>query len=108
MSFRRSPEKGKAKRDWAAFVAANLGRIATAGLPRSATETVGRWDHLLMHGHLDHHVDPTAFKIQDLNAEQYAELVDLVESYFRTGYEYFRPAALRVEDQSRLESQFGG
>ena len=59
-------------------------------------------------GSFDHHADPTQFKIHHLTDEQYAELVDLVESYFLAGYEYFRPVALKVEDQSRLECQFDG
>jgi hypothetical protein len=33
--------------------------------------------------------------------------VDLVESYFLAGYEYFTPTPLRLEDQSRLTSRFG-
>ena len=108
MSHRQSPEKARAEREWAKFVAANLRRFAAAGLPTLATETVGHWDELLMHGCFDHHADPTQFKIHDLTDEQYAELVDLVESYFLAGYEYFRPVALKVEDQSRLECQFDG
>ena len=33
--------------------------------------------------------------------------VDLVESYFLAGYEYFAPAALKAEDQGRLSKRFG-
>ncbi len=108
MSHRRSPHKAKAKRQWADFVAENRGRVAAAGLPSLATETVDHWDDLLRHGYFDHHLDPAQFKVQDLTDEQYAELVNLVESYFLGGYEYFRPTALKADDQARLESRFAG
>ena len=42
-----------------------------------------------MHGYLDHHADDTGFKIEFLSADQRANLVLLVESYFAAGYEWF-------------------
>ena len=88
-------------------MAANVGRFEQAGLPLSATQAIGHWDDLLAHGHAAHHEDPTRFRVENLTAEQYARLVDLVESYFAAGYEYFTPGALKAEDQARLTARFG-
>ena len=106
MSYRRSPAKARAEREWAGFVAANLKRFEAAGLPLLAAQTVAHWDDLLMHGYFDHHDDPAGFRIETLTQEQYAGFVGLVESYFLAGYEYFTPIALKVEDQGRLASRF--
>jgi hypothetical protein len=108
MSLRRSPERAGAERDWAGFVAANRARLQAAGLPPLATQTVAHWDDLLTHGHFAQHEDPSGFSIGSLSARQYSVLVDLVESYFLAGYEYFAPTALKVEDLDRLTSRFGG
>jgi hypothetical protein len=106
MSFRRSREQMRAEREWVGFVAANRKRLQAAGLPLLATQSVAHWDDLLMHGHFDHHEDPSHFLIGSLTDDQYNVLVGLVESYFLAGYEYFRPIALKIEDQSRLSSRF--
>jgi hypothetical protein len=107
MSFRRTPEQIQGERNWAAFVAANFERLEAAGLPNLATVSVEHWDDLLMHGHFEYHHDPEHFEIGILTDAQYAVFVDLVESYFVGGYEYFTPTALRIEDQARLDSRFG-
>jgi hypothetical protein len=60
-----------------------------------------------MHGYLDHHDDPSGFTVKKLSEEQYCALVQLVESYFTIGYEYFTPIALRNEDQQNLYNRFG-
>jgi hypothetical protein len=106
MSFRRSPEQTRAESGWAGFVAANRARLQAAGLPLFATQSVAHWDDLLMHGHFAHHEDPSHFSISNLSADQYTVFVDVVESYFLGGYEYFAPTALKVEDQVRLTSRF--
>ena len=106
MGFRRSRGQARAEREWTAFVAANLERLQVAGLPLLAIESVEHWDDLLMHGHFDHHEDPSHFEIESLTDPQYTMLVDLVESYFLAGYEYFPPVALKIEDQDRLRSRF--
>ena len=106
MDFRRSPDRMRAELEWAGFVAANLERFQAAGLPLLATQSVEHWDDLLRHGCFDHHEDPSHFRIGQLTADQYGVLVDLVESYFVGGYEYFTPLALRSEDQARLGSRF--
>ena len=107
MSFRRSPQRTSAARHWATFVAANHERLQAAGLPVLATQSVAHWDDLLMHGHFDHHEDPSHFAVGNLTDEQYTVFVDLVESHFLAGYEYFTPTALKLEDQDRLASRFG-
>ena len=107
MSFRQSPEQVRAAREWAGFVAANRACLLAAGLPPLATQSVAHWDDLLLHGHFAQHQDPSHFSIGSLSPEQYAAFVDLAESYFLVGYEYFTPTALRVEDQERLTSRFG-
>jgi hypothetical protein len=107
MGHRRSSEETRAKREWAGFVDANLKRLRAAGLPLLASQSVDHWDDLLLHGHFDHHADPSHFKIESLTDDQYTAFVDLVESYFLAGYEYFTPIALKIEDQGRLGSRFG-
>ena len=97
----------RAERGWAGFVAANLEKLQATGLPRLATQSLAHWDDLLMHGHFKYHADPSHFAVGSLTEDQYAVLVDLVESYFLAGYEYFTPTALRLEDQGRLTSRFG-
>jgi hypothetical protein len=97
----------EAARDWAAFVAANQERFQAAGLPLLATQSVDHWDELLMHGRFDHQGDASHFHIAGLPDDQYALLVDLVESYFLAGYEYFTPTALKPGDRARLTHRFG-
>ena len=87
-------------------MAANLERIQAAGLPPLATQSVSHWDDLLVHGRFTPHAEPSAFVIDGLTDEQYNVFVDLVESYFMAGYEYFVPTALKLEDQHRLASRF--
>jgi hypothetical protein len=107
MGFRRSSKRTRAIREWARFVAANRERFDAAGLPVSATQSIEHWDDLLMHGRFDRHVDPAHFQIRELSPDQYAVLVDLTDSYFAAGYEYFTPSALKEGDQDRLRSRFG-
>ncbi len=78
---------------WAEFVAANLERLQSAGLPPLATRSAEHWDDLLRHGRFEHHEDPAHFEMSRLTDGQYTVLVDLVESYFLAGYEYFTPGA---------------
>ena len=107
MGLRHSPEQTRAARAWMGFVTANRARLEATGLPPLATQTVAHWDDLLRYGHFAHHEDPSHFSIGSLSADQYTVFVDLVESYFLAGYEYFAPTALRLEDQDRLTSRFG-
>jgi hypothetical protein len=88
-------------------VAANGERLRAAGLPMLASQSVGHWDDLLLHGRFHHHDDPSHFEIGTLPDSQYTAFVDLVESYFVAGYEYFTPTGLRPEDQRRLSTRFG-
>lgn len=105
--LRHSPEQIRAEREWTGFVAANEKQLQAVGLPRLASQSIEHWDDLLRHGHFKYHPDPSHFAIGSLTDDQYAVFVDLVESYFLGGYEFFTPGALRPEDQSRLTRRFG-
>jgi hypothetical protein len=106
MGYRRSKERADAARHWSTFVTRNREVIEAAGLPQVVTQSIDHWDDLLMHGHLDHHRDPAGFNVEQLSEKQYASLLQLVESYFVSGYEYFTPMALRGEDRERLEMRY--
>ncbi len=106
MGYRRSKNKVAAARQWSTFVARNREVIEAAGLPEVVTQSVYHWDDLLMHGHLDHHPNPAGFTVEQLSEQQYTALLQLVETYFVIGYEYFTPLALRVEDRERLETRY--
>jgi hypothetical protein len=67
---------------------------------------VAHWDDLLRYGHFKYQADPSHFALGSLTEHQYRVFVDLVESYFLAGYEYFTPTALKLEDQSRLTRRF--
>ena len=107
MTHRRSPDKAAATRAWDRFVSANAPIIAASGIPNTYLASVDHFDDFLMHGYLDHHRDDAGFKIESLSADQRANLVLLVESYFAAGYEWFTPLALRPAEQKRLGSRFG-
>jgi hypothetical protein len=106
MAYRRSKDSLKAERNWSAFVTSNTRAIEAAGLPEIVTESIAHWDDFLSHGFIDHHYDPSRFTVDQLSNEQYAALVQLVESYFASGYEYFTPSVLRDEDLQPLEMRF--
>jgi hypothetical protein len=106
MAYRRPPDQASAAKTWAAFLAANRGLIEGSGLPTSCTESREHFDDFLMHGHLDHHADPTRFAVEALNEDQYGDLTLLVEAYFTAGYDWFTPLAVRLPDQQRLRSRF--
>ena len=106
MGSRGSPSQTKAAREWARFVAANRQRFEVAGLPALATLSLAHWDDLVTNGSFKYHHDPRQFTISRLAPERYAAFVDLVESYFVAGYEYYTPASLKLGDQSRLASRF--
>ena len=106
MGYRRSKENAEAARNWSTFVARNRRVVEAAGLPQAVTESINHWDDFLMHGYLDHHDDPAGFTVDQLSDEQYAALLQFVESYFAGGYEYFTPVVLRDEDRHRLEMRY--
>lgn len=107
MAYRRSKEALQAACNWSTFVARNSKTIEAAGLPEVVTESIEHWDDFLMHGYLDHHPDPTEFDVNQLSTGQYTALVQLVDSYFVSGYEYFTPMTLREEDLLRLQMRYG-
>ena len=95
-----------AAREWSTFVARNKKVVEAVGLPQVVTESINHWDDFLMHGYLDHHDDPTGFTVDELSEEQYTALLQFVDSYFASGYEYFTLAVLRDEDRRRLEMRY--
>lgn len=106
MTYRRSPQKAAAKRQWDRFVSSNQPIITASGIPAAVFSSIGRFDDFLCHGYLDHHVDPSEFRVDFLNPAQYNALVTLTESYFAAGYEWFTPLALRPTDQDTLRKRF--
>lgn len=104
MGHRPSPERIAAERDWRRFVERNAAVIAAAALPSLATAGVTKWDDLLMHGYLAG--DPGGFSVDKLSPPQYASLLELAGNYFATGYEFYTPVALRLEDQAALRARF--
>jgi hypothetical protein len=108
MTYRKSPQKAAAKREWDRFVSSNQPVIASTGLPDSIFRSVDHFDNFLSHGCLDHHVDSSSVRVEALNSTQYDALVTLTESYFAAGYEWFTPLALRAADQDNLAKRFAG
>jgi len=107
MTYRRYPHRVAAARAWDRFVAANAATIAASGIPTAYVASIDQFDDFLMHGRLANHPDDADFQVEHMSMDEYAKLVLLVESYFAAGYEWFRPMALRPEEQHRLASRFG-
>ena len=106
MGHHRSEDRIKSDRAWAAFVVANRKVIEAAGLPLAVTESIEQWDDFLMNGHIDENRHAHGFNLDQLSDTQYNALLQLVDSYFAGGYEYFTPAVLRVEDLQRLGMRY--
>jgi hypothetical protein len=106
MTYRRSPDRVAAKRNWEQFVAANEAAIAATGLPAIVFASISHFDDLLSHGCLEHHVDPSGARVDSLDEHQYEALVMLVESYFSAGYEWLTPSGLRPRDCENLARRF--
>jgi hypothetical protein len=104
MTYRKAPEKAAAKRQWDRFVSSNQPIITASGIPAAVFSSIDRFDGLLCRGYLDG--DPSEFRIDSLNSNQYNALVTLTESYFAAGYEWFTPLALRPPDQDTLRKRF--
>jgi hypothetical protein len=104
MGYRHSSEAIRAARAWRRFVERNTALVDAAGLPPAATESVGAWDDLLVHGYLP--ADPGHFAVERLSETQYAALAHLAANYFAAGYEFFTPVALRVAEQDALRARF--
>ena len=108
MGYRRSKQKVEAALDWAKFVARNKALIYAAGLPELVTRSIDRWDDFLMRRYLDDQEGAQGFSVDQLSEQQYGALLQVVESYFEWGYEYFEPEGLRREDRRALNDRFGG
>ena len=107
MGFRRSKARIAAHGEWRSFIARNAGVIGVAGLPEAITGSLGRWDDFLLRGTADLGPDRGRYSVDRLSETQYAALIQLVDSYFSAGNEYFTPQALRGEDRQWLEARHG-
>ena len=106
MTFRRSPQKSAAKRQWDRFVSNNQPTIIASGIPAAIFVSIDHFGEFLCRGYVDHYIDPSEFRVDSLNPTQYNALVTLTESYFAAGYEWFTPFALRPADQDTLRMRF--
>ena len=106
MGYRRSKDRLEAERDWVTFVLANRKVIAAAELPSVITESIALWDDFLLHGCADRNRGEAGYDVDHLSDQQCAALVQLIDSYFARGYEYFTPAVLRATDLERLEMRY--
>ena len=71
MTYRKSPRKAAAKREWDRFVSSNQPVITSTGLPDSIFTSIDHFDDFLSHGRLEHHLDPGNFRVEVLNSTQY-------------------------------------
>ena len=106
MTYRKSPQKADAKRQWDRFVQNNQSTIMACGIPAAIFGSIDHFDDFLSRGYSDPHIDRSEFRVDSLNSSQYIALVTLTESYFAAGYEWFTPLALRPTDQDTLRMRF--
>ena len=106
MTYRKSPRKADAKRQWDRFVSNNQPIVMASGIPVAVFDSIDHFDGFLCRGYVDNHIDGGEFRVDSLNASQYQALVILTESYFAAGYEWFTPLALRPTDQETLRMRF--
>jgi hypothetical protein len=92
--------------DWDDFVEAQVGRFRKSGLPPAVIASRDHWEDFLSHGYLDRHEDPDDFTVEELDDDRYAILRDLVLAYFRAGFAFFVPIALRPEDYTDMAQEF--
>jgi hypothetical protein len=105
MTYRKSPRKVEAKRQWDRFVSGNKHIITATGLPGAVFSSIDHFDAFVCGGYRDP-VDASEVRVDSLDPAQYDALVTLTESYFAAGYEWFIPLALRPTDQDRLRHRF--
>jgi hypothetical protein len=104
MTYRKAPRKTAAKQQWDRFVSSTQPIITASGIPAAFFSSIDDFDGLLCRGYVDE--DPSEFRIDSLNPNQYNALMTLTESYFAAGYEWFTPLALRPADQDTLRKRF--
>jgi hypothetical protein len=83
MSFRKNNDRNRL---WDRFCQANRKLIEDIGLPWTTVETWDVFAYLLMHGIVDHHVDPTHFDIDELSQEKRELFRLLLDNYFAAGF----------------------
>lgn len=86
MGFRRSKHTAIEAREWRRFLEINRDLLARTGVPYSIYESRDLFDDLLMHGYIDHHLDPTRFAVDQLGEQQRSLLADAIVRYLRAGF----------------------
>ena len=86
MGFRRSKDAAKEAKNWSHFLAENRELLVRAGVPLSVFEQHEMFDDLLMHGYIDHHIDPTRFSVDELDPLQKECLIEAIVNYLRSGF----------------------
>ena len=108
MTYRKSPQKAAARREWDRFVSSNQPVIASTGLPDSIFSSIDHFDNFLSHGWSIFTLAQAASVSRRSTPLGPDALVTLTESYFAAGYEWFTPIALRAADQDNLAKRFAG
>src|SRR5688572_26712795 len=101
MGVRRTAGDTQAGQQWRAFLGRHESLVATANLPGWIVQTRERWDNFLMHGYLDHHDDPSGFRVESLSDRQLAALRTLAERYFAETDADYTPIALAHGDRDQ-------
>jgi len=95
MGARRPAKAAEAQRKWQRFLQRHATLLTQANLPELITESQDHWDDFLMHGHLDHHGDPSGFTVASLSADQREALKQLAGDYLAEFGADYTPLALR-------------
>ena len=86
MSFRRSKQQADSVRAWREFIQSHEQLLQASGVPANIYQSREMFDDLLMHGHIDHHQDPTRFSVGNLSQEQQTLLTEIVAAYLQAGF----------------------
>jgi hypothetical protein len=86
MGFRRTKVDALQARDWRRFLEANASLLASTGLPESIYSSQEVFDDFLMHGCIDHHPDPTGFRLEQMSPDQLRLLSEAVVRYLQAGF----------------------
>ena len=79
-----------------------------SGVPEVYLEKHSVFMDFLMHSYIDHHADTRRFTVDDMSPCEHQAFVELVREYFRSGYGYFEPTAIRsMKIIQEFEVEFG-
>jgi hypothetical protein len=71
MAYRRDSQKAL---DWRRWLLKNQMILESCGIPAAVLKDEAHWWDFLDHGFLDHHEDPSQFKLENLSENQLHEL----------------------------------